>query len=175
MQRGSIQIITLTLILISSLSLTACGQDKLVESNSYSVMLKALLSHSVEEAPVTDYLKSTGNVHLLDAREKAEFDVSHIKGATWVGYEDFSLERVEGLEPTDTILVYCSVGYRSEKVSEQLVEAGFLNVKNLYGGIFEWKNQNGEVVDSTGKSTESVHAFDKTWGVWLRKGKKVYN
>ncbi|MEL6718853.1 MAG: rhodanese-like domain-containing protein, partial [Bacteroidota bacterium] len=68
---------------------------------------------------------------------------------------------------------YCSVGYRSEKISEQLLEAGFKDVSNLYGGIFEWKNQDHEVVDEKG-ATEKVHAYDRVWGFWLKEGKKVY-
>jgi len=155
--------------------LTACGQDDRVQSRSYKLMLKGLLSHSVPEASVTDQMSSGVQIHLLDARERDEYEVSHLDGATWVGYDDFDLERVQGLALDDTILVYCSVGYRSEKVTEQLLEAGFTNVSNLYGGIFEWKNRGGEVVDTAGRVTENVHAFDRTWGIWLRKGKKVYN
>jgi len=165
----------LLLLVIFNLSLTACGQDDRIQNKSYALMLKGLLSHSVEEVPVTEFQKMEGRVHLLDARERNEFEVSHIQGAIWVGYDDFSLDRVEGLGLTDTILVYCSVGYRSERIAERLEEAGFDHVRNLYGGIFEWKNRGGEVMDSEGRDTESIHAFDKAWGIWLKKGKRVYN
>ena len=70
--------------------------------------------------------------------------------------------------------MYCSSGVRSEDVAEQLKEAGFENVFNLYGGIFEWKNKDNPVVNSKDKETPKVHAFSKEWGVWLHKGKKVY-
>jgi 3-mercaptopyruvate sulfurtransferase SseA len=70
--------------------------------------------------------------------------------------------------------VYCSVGYRSEKVSEQLRQAGYQTVYNLYGGIFEWKNQGHPVVNAEGEPTERVHAYNRSWGVWLKKGDKVY-
>jgi predicted sulfurtransferase len=76
--------------------------------------------------------------------------------------------------PKDTpIIVYCSVGYRSEKVAEQIIAAGYTQVSNLYGGIFEWVNEEQPVYDTKGK-TQKVHAYNKVWGVWLRKGKKVY-
>jgi 3-mercaptopyruvate sulfurtransferase SseA len=67
------------------------------------------------------------------------------------------------------------VGYRSEKISEKLKQAGFKDVSNLYGGIFEWVNQGNPVVDENGKITDNIHAYSKTWGVWLNKGVKVYN
>ena len=138
-------------------------------------MLSGLLDHSVEEVSVQDFVEVGEGVYFIDARERKEFDVSHIDGAQWVGYEDFDMERVKGLEKADTIIVYCSVGYRSEKITEKLIDAGYMNAKNLYGGIFEWKNQDGTVVDDEGSITDSVHAFDRAWGIWLNKGKKVYN
>ena len=51
---------------------------------------------------------------------------------------------------------------------------GFTNVFNLVGGIFEWKNQGHAVYSTQNKITEKVHAYNKTWGVWLTKGEKVY-
>jgi hypothetical protein len=32
-----------------------------------------------------------------------------------------------------------------------------------------------EVVDEKGKATENIHAYSKTWGVWLNNGVKVYD
>ncbi|RYF52680.1 MAG: rhodanese-like domain-containing protein, partial [Cytophagaceae bacterium] len=35
-------------------------------------------------------------------------------------------------------------------------------------------NQGNPVVDSTGKPTRRVHAYSRTWGIWLNRGEKVY-
>ena len=51
---------------------------------------------------------------------------------------------------------------------------GFENVRNLYGGIFQWKNQDKPVVDTKGIKTDSVHTYSKAWSKWLKKGIKVY-
>ncbi len=114
---------------------------------------------------------------LLDTREEEEFQVSRIPGATWVGYNTFSIDTVLGEIPDKTtpIVVYCSVGVRSENIGEQLQKAGYTNVKNLYGGIFQWKNDNNTVVDALGNPTEKIHAFSKHWGTLLTKGDKIYN
>ena len=114
---------------------------------------------------------------LLDAREKREYNVSHIEGAKYVGYEYFNLKKTLKQLPNinDTIVVYCSLGVRSEDIAEQLKAKGYKNVFNLYGGIFEWKNESYEVIDSKGNVTEKVHAFDQHWGKWLKKGEKVYD
>ena len=111
---------------------------------------------------------------VLDAREKKEFDVSHLNGAIWVGYDDFRLDRVKA-EKDGRVVVYCSVGYRSEKIGEKLKKAGYSNVFNLFGGIFKWKNSAYPLVDDTGSETDYIHAYDADWGKWLVKGKKVYD
>ena len=72
------------------------------------------------------------------------------------------------------IVVYCSLGIRSEIVADKLIKQGYTNVYNLYGGIFEWKNNNYNVIDTLGNTTEKVHTFNKDWSKWLFKGEKVY-
>ena len=47
-------------------------------------------------------------------------------------------------------------------------------MKNLYGGIFEWKYQDQVIIDKKGNETDDVHAYDEEWSKWLLKGKKVY-
>ena len=101
-------------------------------------MLKTLLSHKVKEISAKD-AKRDSTALFLDAREKKEFTVSHLKHATWVGYDDFDMTRVQTIPKDKKIIVYCSVGFRSEKITEKLVKAGYTNVSNVVGGIFEWK------------------------------------
>jgi predicted sulfurtransferase len=73
------------------------------------------------------------------------------------------------------IVVYCSLGIRSEDIGEKLKKAGYKNVYNLYGGIFEFKNQNLSIYNSKGNTTDSIHAYSKTWGKWLKNGIKIYD
>jgi rhodanese-related sulfurtransferase len=144
-----------------------------VESKAYNVLLKTLLSHSVPEISV-DQVSTRENVILLDAREYDEFAVSHLEGAHFVGYNNFTVDLVKSLDRNAQLLVYCSVGYRSEKIAYKLKSEGFKNVSNLYGGIFEWVNQGHPIVDSAGKRTKRIHGYTKAWGIWLNSGEKVY-
>jgi len=115
---------------------------------------------------------------LLDAREPKEFKTSHIENAICVGYDKFDLEKTLAKLPKDKdakIVVYCSLGIRSEVVADRLIQAGYTNVFNLYGGIFKWKNEDFQVVDTLGNTTEKVHTFNKDWSKWLKKGQKVYD
>ncbi|MBC8047867.1 MAG: rhodanese-like domain-containing protein, partial [Fimbriimonadaceae bacterium] len=85
------------------------------------------------------------------------------------------IARLGSISNDEKIVVYCSVGYRSEKITEKLIAAGYTNVSNLYGGIFEWMNQENNIVDANGELTNKIHAYSKIWGVWLSEGEKVYN
>jgi len=151
---------------------TIVGSAQIEDRPAYKTMLKGLLDHNVPELQVSQVSDMDGFI-FLDARSNEEFDVSHISGAIWVGYDEFELDKVEDLDKDKVLIVYCSVGYRSEKVAKKIYDNGNKNVANLYGGIFQWVDEDGIVEDKNGP-TLRVHAYDETWGVWLRKGEKVY-
>ncbi|WP_366184345.1 rhodanese-like domain-containing protein [Flavobacterium ovatum] len=113
---------------------------------------------------------------LLDSREPREYEVSHIPNAIFVGYDHFKPEKMSKLikNRNTPIVVYCSIGVRSEQIGEKLQKLGYTNVHNLYGGIFEYKNNGGTVVNQNNKKTDSVHAYNKQWSVYLIKGIKIY-
>ena len=111
---------------------------------------------------------------LLDTRTKAEFAISHIHGAQFVNYDSYSSENFKMIPKGAKIIVYCSVGYRSERVGEELLALGYKNVFNIYGGIFEWKNKGYKVVNKFNRSTDSVHTYNQSWSKWLVNGIKVY-
>ncbi len=160
-----------TLLFIAAL-IVGLAQAQLVSDPAYAERLLDLLDRGTPALTVPQCLALKDAVY-LDAREQEEYSVSHLAGARWVGYDDFNLSRLRGISKNAPIVVYCSVGYRSGKITEQLREAGFTNARNLYGGIFEWVNTGNPVVDATG-ATQRVHAYDTNWGRWLRTGVKVY-
>jgi rhodanese-related sulfurtransferase len=160
--------ILLLFIFISSVSF---GQKKLDK------LLQKWNKNNVPYISVNELATQETKPILLDAREEKEFKVSHLKDAVFVGYTYFTLQKtLEKLpkDKTSKIVVYCSLGIRSEVIAYKLTREGYTNIYNLYGGIFEWKNANFQVIDTLGISTEKVHAFNKDWGKWLKKGTKVY-
>ncbi|MEQ9424072.1 MAG: rhodanese-like domain-containing protein [Cyclobacteriaceae bacterium] len=164
-----------TIILISVvLALGFLFTNRAIKKELYHLILDSLLSHSVHTISVQ---KSQGesNAIFIDAREKGEFEVSKIRGSKWVGYSDFDLARFDSLPKNSPLIVYCSVGYRSEKVAEKLRSVGFDNVSNLYGGIFEWVNEGYDIVDSSSMVTNKIHGYDRLWSIWLdAEVEKVY-
>lgn len=101
---------------------------------------------------------------LIDTREPKEFAVSHLPHARHAA----SLAAVQALNlpKSQPIVVYCSVGYRSSSLAEQLTQAGYSQVANLEGSIFAWANEGRPVYRGTNTVTE-VHPYDAKWGQLL--------
>jgi rhodanese-related sulfurtransferase len=149
----------------------ACGQK------SFDKKVKSLYRNTVPLIHA-DELKSlreqNKDVYLLDVRSVEEFEVSKIEGADFVDYDSFNAENVEDIPRDAKVVLYCAIGYRSERVGEKMIEMGFTDVQNLYGGIFDWKNTDHEVINNRGEATDSVHTYNRNWSQWLYKGVKVY-
>lgn len=145
-----------------------------IKSNTFRATLHMLLVHDVHEISITDAAKNAGSYLFLDAREEKEFLVSHLPNTRFVGYDHFNITTLGGLSRSQPIVVYCSIGKRSEDITRKLKKEGFTNVYNLYGGIFEWVNQDHPVYDMQNNRTDKVHAYGKFWGKFLNKGTKVF-
>jgi len=142
------------------------------QSIAYKTLLKGLYDGefpTVRPGQISD-LK---NYQVLDTREKEEFEVSHLKDAIWVGYDTFTLDNVEALDKNQPVLVYCTVGARSQEIGKKLRESGFTRVYNLYGGIIQWSNES-QPLFSHSLPTNKVHTYSRSWGIWLTSGEKVY-
>ncbi len=104
---------------------------------------------------------------LLDVRTPAEFAVSHLPGARQIDPGISGEELAATLPPDRPVVVYCSVGYRSSDCATRLVRAGFTNVANLEGSIFQWAND-GHPLEREGREVREVHPYNRTFGRLLR-------
>ena len=85
-----------------------------------------------------DAVKGEGLI--LDVREVAEYAFGHIPGAKSIPMGELS-ERINELNQEQPIYVICRTGTRSDLAAQQLVEAGFTNVKNVLPGMSEYKGE----------------------------------
>ncbi|RSK34558.1 rhodanese-like domain-containing protein [Hymenobacter metallilatus] len=161
---------------------TACGQQRASTPSSpdmtaYDHMLKLLYKQTVpvvRPANLAALLQQpSAGVLLLDTRTAAEYRVSHLRGARFVDFDRYRQTDLSALSKTQPIVVYCTVGARSEQVGAWLREQGFQQVHNLYGGIFQWLNEGYGVVNAQGATT-NVHPYSALWRPWLKKGTPVY-
>jgi len=103
---------------------------------------------------------------LVDVRGPAEYAVSHLPGAQ-------HLTTVEAIQqahiaPTETLVLYCSIGYRSARLAQKLQAAGYSHIFNLEGSIFEWHNQGRPLVAGR-QPVKQVHPYDRLWGLLLQE------
>lgn len=106
-----------------------------------------------------------GKVQLIDTRQKEEFLVSHLPHAQHI--PDVETAQAK-LNPEQTIVAYCSVGYRSSRLAQQLQGLGYNQVWNLEGSIFQWANEERPLMRDHQQMTEHVHPYRKNWQ-WLLK------
>ncbi|HEX8311561.1 MAG TPA: rhodanese-like domain-containing protein [Chthoniobacteraceae bacterium] len=106
---------------------------------------------------------------LLDVRAKPEFDTSHLDLARQV--DPGSAPAALAIAKDTPVVTYCSVGYRSAAFAEKLRAAGFRDVRNLEGSIFQWANEGRPLVSANGRA-EKVHPFSSVWGMLLDKNRR---
>ena len=150
-----------------------------VSSFSQETLSELLKKHNNQSIPyisVQELAMPKTEAIVLDARELSEFEVSHLKNAIYIGYSKFQIDSIQDKikDKDQIIVVYCSLGIRSEDIAEKLKSSGYTNVLNLYGGIFEWKNKDFKVFNSEEKETDNIHVFNELWSKWLTKGTKIY-
>ena len=145
-----------------------------IKNPEYRQTLDSLYQNTVPLISIDEFIKiDKYNLYIFDTREEDEFNVSHIKNARNVGSFWFDMRKIYDIPRNSTVIVYCSVGLRSEKIGEKLLVAGYKNVQNLYGGIFEWVNQGHPVYNQNGVQTSEIHTYNETWSRWVERGTKV--
>ena len=81
-------------------------------------------------------------LHLLDVREAEEVAEFNIGGI------HLPLKKIQGMETenlddlkNEEVICYCRSGSRSMMAAMVLEQMGFSNMKNLQGGMLEWKEK----------------------------------
>ncbi len=105
---------------------------------------------------------------LLDARTADEFAVSHLRRAELATDVASALPLLEDAGSETPVVVYCSVGYRSSQLAEELTARGYSNVFNLEGSLFQWANE-GRPVYRHDVPVRAIHPYDARWGRLLDK------
>ncbi len=104
-------------------------------------------------------LHDDGRIVFIDARTPEERTVSVLPGAITV--EEFLAD--PGRYSDRTAVAYCTVGYRSAQVTEQLNADGH-EVYNFEGSILAWTHA-GRVLESETGPTRRVHVYGERWNL----------
>ena len=141
-------------------------------SNTYEKIInqyKELPTITINEA-----LKIEKSAIFIDTREYNEYKISHIQNALLLGFNKPNWNILDKIPKNKAIIVYCSVGARSQNIGIKLKKRGFKNVRNLYGGFFQWSNEGHKMVDIKNNETKQIHGYSPDWGKWISKGNVTY-
>lgn len=84
---------------------------------------------------------------ILDVRTAGEHELARIEGSVNIDYHSATFEaELQKLDRKKTYLLYCLVGIRSREAAKVMERLGFLEVKNIAGGIREWHRRGLPVV-----------------------------
>ncbi len=83
-------------------------------------------------------------LHLIDVREPdehAEFNI----GGTFLPFGNIQMMQIDAIEElkNEEVICYCRSGKRSLQACMMLETFGFTNVKNLEGGMLNWREKFG--------------------------------
>lgn len=147
---------------------------RLQRAQNYDLLLQTLYERNTVPLLQPEQVGDLSQYLILDVRTEAEYQVSHLPNSHFVNASNPDFEQLEQLHaPKRPVLVYCSVGYRSEQLGQQLLNKGWASVYNLYGGLFQWANQGRPLVDANNATTTLVHGFGPTWGRWVKDSAAV--
>ena len=104
---------------------------------------------TIDGKTYSDKLSNTKNPQLLDVRTPEEYAIEHLENASNVNWNgnDF-VSKVEKLDKSQPVFVYCKVGGRSSQAANKLAELGFAAIYNLDGGIMKWQGKKTSNVSS---------------------------
>lgn len=164
----------LKFVLLIAIFFSASGLKSQTIDPDFKVMLDSIYDRNVPQVSVEDFIQmNKTDVFVLDIREEEEYKVSHLKNARHAGYFWFDMRNMYDIPVDAQIVLYCSIGTRSEKIAQKLIHTGYKKVYILYGGIFEWVNSGQPVYKQNGVQTSEIHTYTKKWARWVQKGTRI--
>jgi sulfur-carrier protein adenylyltransferase/sulfurtransferase len=116
----------------------------------------------VSVAEAVDEIEGPQKPHIIDVREKSEWDEGYISGATYIprSYLEIRIENAVR-DKSEPVLLYCAGGNRSALAGRTLQEMGYTNVQSLAGGFSAWKDAGQRFVVPRTLSSEQMHRYSR--------------
>ncbi len=100
------------------------------------------LKNGIPQISVTELkqrLDAGEDLFILDVREPYEYQIANL-GGTLIPQNEVP-QRLTEIDRNREIIVHCRSGARSQRIAEFLATQGYINVKNLAGGVLAWADQ----------------------------------
>lgn len=91
-------------------------------------------------------LIDTKDVQLVDVRTSEEHKEGYIEHSQNIDFNSPTFdEDISKLDKSKPVILYCKGGRQSAQCAKKLLEAGFIKIYELEGGITQWKFKGLEV------------------------------
>jgi parallel beta-helix repeat protein len=149
----------------------------MLKGTALFILVFCLLTSRVLSASYTDVTVSEARnmidsepyIVVLDVRTQSEYDSGHIRNARLIPVDELE-QKLNELNKTQKILVYCMSGYRSSTASQILVNNGFLQVYNMLEGITAWINAGNPVYVKYPSIQEAINNATEGSSVFVSAG-----
>jgi len=108
------------------------------------------------------------NPLVIDVRTREEYNYSHLPAAVQMDPDIETKKALKIIGKDRSVVVYCSVGYRSSQLAARLMKAGLTHVTNLEGSVFAWANE-GFPLENDGRPASKVHPYSHVAGKMLHE------
>lgn len=89
-----------------------------------------------------------GDVQIVDLQPEVEYNKSHLVNSANIIYDKDFRKKLEKLDKTKPIAIYCTTGTVSPEAAKILQKAGFENIYVLDGGIKKWITEKREISEA---------------------------
>jgi adenylyltransferase/sulfurtransferase len=97
--------------------------------------------NEITPSELAELLKRSDRPFLLDVRNPYEVEIAAIPGTDKLIPVDQLPERLNELDSSVEMVIYCRSGARSGRAVDLLKSAGFKKVRNLTGGVLRWSDE----------------------------------
>ena len=128
------------LVLAVSVSVAFSCNSTTTQAQAESTELQeAIITKNVSAKDFQQLIQDNSNAILLDVRTPNEVAQGIIKNADIIDFYDPEFKtKLDKLDKSKPVLIYCHSGRRSGIAMSTLRELGFSEIYNLQGGILEW-------------------------------------
>ena len=138
----------LFLIAVFTFSIASCAQNNVSSEKNARIAL-------LDASAFKDAMAKAQDKQIIDVRTPEEFNSGYIDGARNFNIYDRDFEqKLNSLDKTKPVFVYCKGGGRSADASDKMKSLGFSEVYDMKGGIMAWGNQDLPVTSSAPKTAD---------------------
>lgn len=102
----------------------------------------AVVDSTITAAELKEWQDAGKDLHLVDVREPAEYEIVKIPGSVLIPKGDIlSGEALSALPQDRQVVLYCKSGVRSAEALAAVKDAGFKDAVHVQGGVLAWIKQ----------------------------------